>query len=199
MDREAPGASHSLQCQDHQRFLPGLELGPAIPCLCQQVWHVPAEPHPGCGAPGCFGELLRRRLSWEMCLGNAALPIAEPPPGAAASIIHCRAGRLGSQHSQHSQHSQPCCWRALGLLCHLLIPARILVKLWKSSGEVAGGQEGLPGLQVSSRCWEPGSSQPPFLGHPPPTAGSALAWGEGETPSLVNASCWVRAFGGFLS
>lgn len=61
------------------------------------------------------------------------------------SIIHCRAGRLGSQHSQHSQ---PRCWSALGLLCHLLIPARILVEPWKSSAVVAGGQVGVPGLQV---------------------------------------------------
>lgn len=77
-----------------------------------------------------------------MRLGNAVLPSLSLPQERSASIIHCRAGSLGSQRSQHSQ---PRCWSAL---CHLLVPARILVKLWRSSGDVAGGR----GLCQACRC-----------------------------------------------
>lgn len=173
--------------QDHQRFLPGLELCLVSPCLCQQAWHIPvrhmlaAGPH---GAVGSFSEgAFLGKCVWEM----RRYPSLSLPQECTASIIHCRAGRLGSQHSQHSQ---PCCWSALGCCANSSSqPGSWWALPWQSHGRAqewwlgAGGSVRPAGAGVSACCWEPGSSQASFLGHPRPTAGSALAWREGRPPA----------------
>lgn len=160
----------------------------AIPCLCQQVWHIPTEAHPGCRAPRCCEELLRRHLPWEMRLGNAALPIAEPPPGACGV-------NYSLQNRQTGLPALPALPAPLPECSGPAVPSpdpsrdpggRFLgeaVEELRSGGWGAGGSARPAGAGLSPRCWEPGSSQPSFLGHPRPTAGSALAWGEGRPPA----------------